>query len=425
MKKKITVITALCCALILIAAPAVNALLTPGMEVLEEELSFIKSGVVNNDIYFTKEDFINTIGAKKVSSVTVLSLPDASSGTLRLGEAQVYENQSISAECLELLNFSPCADVLARANFDVSVNTGNEEYTLTCEIKMTEYFNATPVIADTGELSLRTKENVTYYGKLAAEDAEKDALIFEITKPARHGTVSVTDPVGGSFKYTPSSCYTGKDSFTYRVSDEFGNYSDTAKVSVTVEKNSSGVFYCDMTESWAHNDAITLAEEGVMVGQTIGKQMLFGPDYRVSRAEFLAMAMDVCGIAPDPTLTKTDFTDNDQIPEHLISYVATAKKLGYIDGTKTDEGVFFYPNNTITRAEAAVIINKMLDLQTSGTVSVFNDDHSIPAWAEESIYALTEHGLLSGTGMGAVSANEELTRDQAATVLCSVLEYNG
>ena len=423
MKKKqlFLSICALTCALLTV--PMANALLTPGMEVLENDLEFIKSSVANNDVTFTEEDFLNATGAENIQSITVLTLPDAASGTLKLGDASIYENQTIDRKNLDMIVFRPCTDVIASTGFDVKVNTGKEEYTITCQVKMTEFLNAAPVIA-TDDLSLRTKANVTYYGKLSASDADKDTLSFEITSSPKHGNVSITDPVGGSFKYTPTEGYAGKDSFTYHVRDEYGNYSETAKVSVTVEKNSSGVYYCDMKNSWAHNDAITLAENGIMVGSSIGGQMVFGPDYRVSRAEFLAMAMDVCKIEADSTLTRTDFTDNDDIPSHLMSYVATAKKLGYIEGTKTDEGVFFYPNNTITRAEAAVIINKMLDLKTSGTVEVFNDDNSIPAWAGESVYALTEHGILEGMGMGRVSAATELTRAQTASLLCAVLEYS-
>ncbi len=424
MKKKLSLGI---CTLLAVAAlctfPVANALLSPGMAVIENELELIKSGMANNDITFTAQDFKNVTGANKISSVTVMTLPDSASGSLRLGDASVYENQTISRDQLEMLCFRPCTDVLASTNFDIRVNTGKNEYDLTCQIRMTEYLNAAPVIAEQNALTVRTKENVTYYGRLQAEDADQDRLNYEIVKPAKHGSAAVTDRIGGSFKYTPTAGYTGRDSFSYRVYDEFGNYSDISKVSITVEKNSSGVFYCDMVNNWAHNAAITLAENGIMTGESIGKQMIFGPDYRVSRAEFLAMAMDVCKIEPDATLTKTDFTDNEEIPSHLISYVATAKKLGYIEGVKNEEGTFFYPNQTITRAEAAVMLNKILDLPTGGSVAVFHDDASIPAWAGQSIYALAEHGLLSGTGMGAISANSQLTRAQAASVLCAVLEF--
>lgn len=414
-------ICALVCALLTI--PLANAFLTPGMDVLENELSFIKSSVSNNDITFCEDDFINALGIKKVKSVTVLSLPDPASGALKLGDTGIYENQTIDRKNLDMIVFRPATDVIATTAFDMTVDTGKQEYNVTCTLKMTEYLNATPVIS-TEDQSFRTRSNVTYYGKLSASDPDNDTLNFEIASAPKHGIVSVTDPIGGSFKYTPTEGYAGKDSFTYHVRDEYGNYSESAKISVTVEKNSSGVYYCDMKNSWAHNDAITLANEGIMVGRSIGGQMVFGPDYRVSRAEFLAMAMDVCKIKADETLTRTDFSDNDQIPSHLMSYVATAKKLGYIEGTKTEDGVFFYPNNTITRAEAAVIINKMLDLKTSGSVEVFHDDNAIPAWAGESVYALTEHGILEGTGMGRFSANTELTRAQTASLLCAVLEFS-
>ncbi|MCI8590507.1 MAG: cadherin-like domain-containing protein [Clostridiales bacterium] len=425
MKKNIyPIVSMILCSILLGAIFVCNALLSPGMAVIENDLEFIKSGVTNNDVYFTMNDFQNITGAEKIESVTVLSLPDSASGTLKLGDTSIYENQVIGASNFDIFFFRPCTDVSAASHFDLRISTGKENYDVTCEIKMLDHINTAPVAAiDDDSLTIRTKQDVTYYGKLSANDPEGDPLNFTITNTAKHGTVTVTDSIGGSYKYTPANGYTGKDSFTYQVYDEFGNYSDTAKVSITVEKNASGVYYCDMRESWAHNAAITLAEQGIMTGESIGENMLFGPDYRVSRAEFLAMAMDVCKIEADKTLTRTDFTDNDQIPEHLVSYVATAKKMGYISGTETEEGVFFYPNNTITRAEAAVILGKLLDIKVNGTIAVFNDDSSIPVWAQSSMYALSSNGILSGTGMGYASPYTEVTRDQTATMLCAVLEY--
>ena len=49
--------------------------------------------------------------------------------------------------------------------------------------------------------------------------------------PAQHGTVAVQ--ADGSYRYTPSAGYVGADSFTYTVTDSFGNTA-TATVSITV-----------------------------------------------------------------------------------------------------------------------------------------------------------------------------------------------
>lgn len=414
------------CAIMLSAVLTVcvyGACLSPSLDHIANNIQFVKSGVANNDIYFSESDFTNALGADKISEVTFTSLPSADSGRLMLGDTEVYKNQTVSANAISLLHFEPKTDVLSSTAFTVRCKNKCGEYNVACELKLLEHPNAAPTSAQAPQ-SLSTRTNVTYYGKLEGSDPDGDELRFEITGEAKHGTVTVTDAIGGTYRYKPQNNYVGKDSFTYTVCDVNGNYSRETEVSVTVEKNSSGVYYCDMQDSWAHNAAITLAEKGILTGETIGKNMIFGPDFRVSRADFVAMTMDACGIETDNTLTKTSFSDNDDIPEHLRSHIATAERLGYISGTESENGVFFYPNNTITRAEAAVIINRMLDLETSAEVTVFADDGAIPAWASSSIYALAENGIMNGVGCGNFAANSLLTREQTAGLLYAVMSKN-
>ncbi len=46
----------------------------------------------------------------------------------------------------------------------------------------------------------------------------------------------------------------------------------------------------------AHKAAIRLAEEGVYVGRYLNGNYFFDPDQRVTRAQFLTMAMSVTGL---------------------------------------------------------------------------------------------------------------------------------
>lgn len=411
------------CAVILSLALAIcvyAGCLSPSLDHIARDIQFVKSGVANNDIYFSESDFTNALGAEKISDITFTELPSADSGRLMLGDIDVYKNQTVSANDISLLHFEPKTDVLSSSAFTVRCKNDCGEYNLACELRLLEHPNSAPTSAQEPQ-NLTTRTNVTYYGKLDGQDPDGDEIRFEITGEAKHGCVTVTDAIGGTYRYKPQNNYVGKDSFTYTVCDVNGNYSRETEVSVLVEKNTSGVFYCDMQDSWAHNAAITLADNGILTGETIGKNMIFGPDFRVSRADFVAMTMDACRIDVDNTLTKTSFNDNDDIPEHLRSHIATAERLGYISGTETEDGVFFYPNNTITRAEAAVIINRMLDLETNAEVTVFADDGAIPTWASSSVYALAENGIMNGVGCGNFAANALLTREQTAGLLYAVI----
>ncbi|MGH8427116.1 MAG: Ig-like domain-containing protein [Gammaproteobacteria bacterium] len=61
---------------------------------------------------------------------------------------------------------------------------------------------------------------------------------YQIVTYPEHGSLSVTD-VDGSFTYTPSHGYSGKDSFQFDI-DNGVKKSNTATVSITVKAPPSG-----------------------------------------------------------------------------------------------------------------------------------------------------------------------------------------
>jgi hypothetical protein len=76
-----------------------------------------------------------------------------------------------------------------------------------------------------------TETGVAITDTLAAEDFDNDRLNFALVSPAANGSVSVTP--GGSFTYTPTSEFTGNDSFMISVTD--GGLTAQGQVSITVE----------------------------------------------------------------------------------------------------------------------------------------------------------------------------------------------
>ncbi|WP_199140175.1 DUF7507 domain-containing protein, partial [Pedobacter sp. ASV12] len=65
------------------------------------------------------------------------------------------------------------------------------------------------------------------------DGAELDPTKVEIIGQPKNGTVKVNSD--GTITYTPNSGFTGKDTFTYRVRDAYGNWTNVANVEVTVE----------------------------------------------------------------------------------------------------------------------------------------------------------------------------------------------
>ena len=69
-------------------------------------------------------------------------------------------------------------------------------------------------------------------------DPEGGALSVEIRSNPSNGTAVAN--ANGTITYTPANGFSGSDSFTYRVSDPDGMFSNDATVSVTVEADTSG-----------------------------------------------------------------------------------------------------------------------------------------------------------------------------------------
>lgn len=89
---------------------------------------------------------------------------------------------------------------------------------------------------------------------------------------------------------------------------------------------------------------------------------------------------------------------------------------GYADGT-------FKPAQTITRAEAAVIITRALNLTASKAVAY--SDVTISHYAHNAIQAVTDAGILTGREAGKFSPAGQLTRAETATILKRAYSLTG
>ncbi len=76
-----------------------------------------------------------------------------------------------------------------------------------------------------------TTVNTPVSVQLSASDPEGDSITYTIVDPPQNGTLSGTAP---TLTYTPSSSFTGTDTFTYKACDNHNNCSAPALVSVTV-----------------------------------------------------------------------------------------------------------------------------------------------------------------------------------------------
>ena len=115
---------------------------------------------------------------------------------------------------------------------------------------------------------------------------------------------------------------------------------------VTITKTFSDV----EDDAWYATAVNTMASLGMLGGYPDGT---FRPDAPITRAEFSAIAL---AFAYDPASASCSYTDVSANAWYY-TYVAQATTYGWIDGYPDGS---FRPNNSITRAEVAVIVNNML-----------------------------------------------------------------
>ncbi len=400
--------------------------LSPAIEILAARTAMVKSGVVGEDIVFTSADFEGVLGYAP-TRITVTSLPDAAAGTLCLGTLPLTLGATLSASTLAHLRFVPASTgvgVGTTFTFTAEGRACRTDTAIACALTTLAVKNLAP---QASEQSVSTFCGVPVYEALRGVDPEQDALRFEVVRQPRKGTLTV-DTATGAYVYTPKTGKKGTDVFTYRVTDVYGNESDVCKVKLNIQKEDKAVRYTDLEGHWACRAAMTLAHAGVLVGEQQGDAFLFRPDKDVTRGEFLMMAMHMTGLAPSETVRTTAFADDDAIPGYMKGYVAAAAEGGILTTVSADgTPVSFRCNDVITRAEAAVILDRVVKPEAEGAIAVFANMDAVPAWSRGAMTSLMGAGILTGTGTegGGVALADPLgtvDRAQAAQMLCRVAE---
>ena len=393
-----------------------------GLSVIAANTNMAKSSVGADKIVFSADDFEKNLNLSEVTSITVTALPNAIDGCLCIGDVLVNEGQTISGESLSLLNYRSGNSNTKEAFFMFKVNSG--EYEIKCNLYFLDRENNAPtlLLEDERTFNVSTHQTVTVFGTLGAYDPDGDGVRFEIVRYAKNGVIEL-DGATGEYSYTPTGAYFGEDAFAYVAVDKYGNYSSAREVRMNVEKLKTEIVYSDMQNHPTLHAVLTLTEKGVMSGTAIGEKTYFMPDKSVRRLDFLVMLMHSIGVTDIPVVASTGFDDDSEIPQGMKGYVYKARSMGIITGAVDSEGNYlFCPSRDITRAEAALMVNKVLGDSVPVIKPTFSDKDDIPVWAEDAIYTLSSMGILSSIN-GEIAASSNITREQTAKMLYELNYY--
>ena len=399
-----------------------------GLRVLAAREEMVLSGLCGNELSLHRDDVCRALNLSAVPGIVLTSLPAPDSGTLFVGAVGAAVGQSIPAEALSLISFAPAdRDAPCQAAFTFTVPGSG--YEVTCRLCMLTSVNYTPTVAlaPVPALTLETYVGVPVSGCLSGYDPEGDRVVYEIVSYPAHGLLTVTDRTSGAYLYTPEGGYAGSDTFSYVVRDEWGNWSASAEVAVTVNALPA-VAFADLDGQSCRAAALAVSARGLMNGVRVGGVDYFRPDAPMSRSEFLVTAMSAAGMLPPDSLTAADidralepFADADDVPAAMRPFYVLALQKGTITGRTDAAGQqVLLPSGTISRAEAAVVLSNVIGYADKTTVSAFADSDALPAWSVPAFTSLRALGILQPPD-GTANPAAVMTRGDAAVWLERVL----
>lgn len=429
MKKKIGLISATLILLCAVFIPAFAAntesdkpmILTPALNVLAAKETVFCSAKTGQPVQFSAQIFDLAFGIKKIPAITIITLPPIADGYLQLGTLRVQRGQTIARQDLSSLQFVPASAQTKVSEFEVANGGCEISYQMKCALQFYIGENTAPVVANPVQC-VSTLTDVAVMERLLAQDPQGDSMLYTVAEQPKHGVFTWLDQKMGTYRYIPELGYTGNDAFSYTVQDCYGYISEEAQVQITISPTESAL-YVDMIANSAHAAAIRLSEAGVITGMQIGGKRVFDPERKVTRCEFLTMAMKAAGYDVSGITVSLPFADAAEIPQAYLQTVMTAYAGGIIKGEEKNGKQIFAPNGEITRAEAAVILQRMVNAAVPTSVPGFADTSEIPVWAEDAVFAMYEIGVFTTEQDGSIGASTILNRAGCAKILDRLLIY--
>lgn len=246
--------------------------------------------------------------------------------------------------------------------------------------------------------------NPTKYGGLVSP-----AISF----PASTGSGSIS-----SVTFVPKASYNGTVSVNYTGTDSKNN-TFTGRVDITVTPSTQSKRFTDMgNHGWAAASVDFLYDGGITTGTSA---TTYGPALNITRGDFILMLYRAFNLSANTTDGFKDVPSDS----YYAQAIAVAKALGIAQGS--DDGRF-NPTAPLTREDAMVFLYRTLNRTgrtiTSASTSYlnrFSDGSSTSSYAQDSVAALAQAGIIQGDTNGRLNPKGSLTRAEMAVILHRVV----
>lgn len=150
--------------------------------------------------------------------------------------------------------------------------------------------------------------------------------------------------------------------------------------------------------------------------KNIALEKTFDPEKPITRAEFVTVLARYANIPEGPARSGFNDVDDDQ---YYACFISWARQNQIIYGRGNN---MFAPNANITRAEMATIIHRMsvvlnLKYDTDKLIVPYHDQSSIPDWAQDSVRAMTQLGIVQGDDLHRFNPKGSFKRCELAQII--------
>ena len=217
--------------------------------------------------------------------------------------------------------------------------------------------------------------------------------------------------------FVPKAGYKGTVHFTYTGTDKNGS-TFTGHVQIIVTPPSASSHFTDMGKyGWAAPSVDFLYESKVTTGTT---STTYGPSGNITRGDFVLMLSRAFSFADYGSDNFSDVPANS----YYAKAIASAKAMGIAQGsngkfnptaalTREDAMVLLQRTMSRTGRSIADASNSYLDR--------FSDGSSVSSYAKGAVAALIQAGIIQGDNTGRINPKGSLTRAEMAVILHRVL----
>jgi hypothetical protein len=199
---------------------------------------------------------------------------------------------------------------------------------------------------------------------------------------------------------------------TVTAKDASGNL---GRASCDMPAAGTEVVFADTAGYWAETYVNWLKTTGITNGFEDGT---FRPDQTITRQQFAVMLYRYLGLdGSQYESLELPFADNEKIGAYAETAVKALYSLGILTGTPEGEKLYFQPEKSLSRAQAAAMIGRTQNKGYALSPLGFSDGGEIPPYAGEYIQSMITQGIISGYDDGTFRPSRNITRGQMGKIL--------